>query len=270
MSKILSVKKIKFVQYLLEEIDQLFEKVKLQNDEDATNEFLNSKTNISLIIFIYSCLNNQQNFAYNIYNNLYMNNYINNLFNLTDYKGFRDDERIKYGLVIFNTYYYFLYNYTNFSLDRYSIDENYYINQVQLYLYNTENEDGNKIEYEDLPSFEKAFTDNIMNNIVTLKDLKSDLLPSQESIENIDESNLIQYNSSINNILFVCIPDIIDILQEVIENDFIQFYISFKQNIMPYHHDFKNNIQLQNEFIDFFEKDFEKDFFELLIDITNK
>ena len=45
---------------------------------------------------------------------------------------------------------------------------------IQLYLYNTENEDGNKTEYEDLSSIEKLYTDNLMNRIREIKTIQAD------------------------------------------------------------------------------------------------
>lgn len=187
----------------------------------------------------------------------------------------RDDEGVMANNAVLLIYFYMILNHTTFSLsDEFLFKADQFVDKM-TYLYNTENEDGNKIEYEDLPQKEKIFTDMIMNNIQELytikkevmsKDNHVDFLTTIEDVKKYDSNDIINYLQDSINIIFNCYSDAISVSVECMIETFKTYLVIYTENYLNNDIDVAKDINYRQYFLEFLTNDL---YHEFMINITD-
>jgi hypothetical protein len=217
---------------------------------------------IKIFLSIYSIVLGGQNFAFDLIDTMKMVLYWHSFYELKD-NNKRNDEGIADNVAVVLIYYYFIFNHTDFTLSNEFLFQALECTKQQLYNYNTENEDGNKTEYEDLPQLEKIYTDNIMNNISTLQTLQKSISSSIAQPSDISETNstdLLNYLQETTNILTQCFPEL---LEHSVEQMFttIQTYTGFYvENYLDSDAESLVDMDYKRKFINFFSDELFHDF----------
>jgi hypothetical protein len=187
----------------------------------------------------------------------------------------RDDEGVMANNAILLLYYYMIFNHTTFTLgDEFLFQADQFIDKI-TYLYNTENEDGNKIEYDDLPQKEKIYTDMIMNHIQELYNIKKDVmevdghvdfLTSIADIKKYNNNDVVNYLQDSINILFNCYSDAISVAVECMIETFKTYLVIYTENYLDNDIDVAKDIHYKQHFLEFLTNDL---YHEFMINITD-
>jgi hypothetical protein len=187
----------------------------------------------------------------------------------------RDDEGVMSNTAVLLLYYYMIFNHTTFNLsDEFIFQADQFIDK-QTYLYNTENEDGNKIEYEDLPQKEKLYTDEIMNHIQQLYAVKKevleigghvDFLTSVNDVKKYNNNDLINYLQDSINILFNSYSDVISVGVECMIETFKTYLVIYTENYLDNDIDVAKDLEYRQHFLEFMTNDL---YHEFMINVTD-
>jgi hypothetical protein len=187
----------------------------------------------------------------------------------------RDDEGVMSNTAVLLLYYYMIFNHTTFNLsDEFIFQADQFIDK-QTYLYNTENEDGNKIEYEDLPQKEKLYTDEIMNHIQQLYAVKKevleidghvDFLTTIEDVKKYNNNDLINYLQDSINILFNSYSDVISVGVECMIETFKTYLVIYTENYLDNDIDVAKDLEYRQHFLEFMTNDL---YHEFMINVTD-
>ncbi len=150
---------------------------RLTDTDDSENilESFDMYQSLAIIITVYAINNNELDDAFYLATKVEPYNYFFNSLNFLTTQKIRDDERIIRVLASALYYCNIILRKTTFTLPDSLLFQFDKFIDLNTYLYNTENEDGNKTEYEDLSSIEKKYTDNIMDCVNDFYSFKKSL-----------------------------------------------------------------------------------------------
>ena len=243
------------------------------DDWEAELSFIDSRV-IMVFVSIYCIFYRDDSTVKNITKEIDTQLFFDSYYNFEINKK-RDDEGVMANNAILLIYYYMILNHTTFNLsDEFIFGADQFIDKM-TYLYNTENEDGNKIEYEDLPQKEKFFTDNIMNNIQALFKIKKDtmeldghvdFLTSVADVKKYDNNELINYLQDSINILFNCYTDVISVSVECMIETFKTYLVLYTENYLNNDLDVAKDLHYRQHFLEFMTNDL---YHEFMINVTD-
>jgi hypothetical protein len=217
---------------------------------------------MKIFLSLYSIILSNEDLAFDLVETFEPIKYWESFYDLKD-KNKRNDDGIEENIPVILLYYYFIYNQTSFQLsDQFMFLTHQFIAKNSYY-YNTENEDGNKTEYEDLPQVEKKYTDAIMDNINTLKDLKNALkhpINTVDDITLINSTDLLNYLQDSIGVMFSSFPEV---LEYALERMFqtVQLYTHFyTEHYFEQDYDLRSDPDYRKLFINFITDDIFHDF----------
>ncbi|MGL4758075.1 MAG: hypothetical protein ACRCXZ_01975 [Patescibacteria group bacterium] len=238
-------------------------------DEGVFNSY-DTLQSFMMFICIYAINNNQLNDAKYLIDQIDILNYFTNSENFLTSNKRRDDERV-FATLSTGLYYanYILKN-TTFSLSNKTLYEFDKFIDLNTYLYNTENEDGNKTEYEDLSSAEKKYTDNIMDNIKELYMFKKGLFEKTDGFKNNDDVNnyqltkIFQYCEESLYTLYDCLENCEEIaIENLLENAKTVIELYFQSDV--YKNEEIEDAQFKQTLVKFLTEDLTSSFYKKLI-----
>lgn len=217
---------------------------------------------LKVFLSLYSIILSNEDLAFDLVETFEPIHYWDSFYNLKD-KNKRNDDGIEENIPVILLYYYFIFNQTSFQLSDQFIFLTHQFIQKNSYYYNTENEDGNKTEYEDLPQVEKKYTDSIMDNINTLKFLKEELNQSIESVEDIKKINstdLHNYLQDSIGIMFSAYPEVLEFALERMFQTLQLYTHFFTEHYFEQDYENRTDPEYRKMFISFITDDIFHDF----------
>ena len=226
---------------LLDVADVFYENLQLQSknkESETVFEIFAMLQNIHMFINIYAINLDDELTADFCAEKIRVYDYLNMSLELTNDQNRRDDEAIYSNLAKTIYYLEYMFKHTTFKLsDTFLVQVDKFIN-TNTYLYNTENEDGNKVEYEDLSAVEKKYTDEIMNNIKELYSFKSSLFDlaktdgfkGESDIKNYNMADILNYCEDSIYTLANCFPKLEKIGPDSLVEDMkisVEVYLSY-------------------------------------------
>jgi hypothetical protein len=215
-----------------------------------------------MFISIYSIFKGSPIQAKTLSTEIELMNYFNIYYNMK-FNGRRDDELVEVNTASTIMYLYMIFNHTSFTIENQFLFDCYQFIEAQKYLYNTENEDGNKIEYEDLTTVEKQYTDKIMDQINQLYEVKKTLEKSTnyqkigniKILEKIDTNELINYIQDTTNILFKSYKNVIGVSIEHMFEILKTYTVLYVDEFINLDKDYLKSSNYKTDFVNFMGED---------------
>jgi hypothetical protein len=221
---------------------------------------------LGILISIYSIHNNELDDAFYLSTKVQPSTFFENSKNFLTSQKRRDDQRVVRTLASSLYYCNCILKHTTFTLPDallYQFDK---FIDLNTYLYNTENEDGNKTEYEDLSSIEKKYTDNIMDSVQDFYKFKSTLFDlnrvegfkSEDDVSKYPLTEVLNYIEDSVYTLYSCMEDIQDLAYEYLMDNLktvIELYFETQMDIDP---DLKD-IDYKKNILKFLTEDLEQE-----------
>jgi hypothetical protein len=242
MSQLNSKQKLDILFKLFDLSSHFLQRFQENQESESLVEGFDMYQSLGILISIYSIHNNELDDAFYLSTKVQPFTYFENSKNFFTPQKRRDDQRVIRTLAAALYYSNCILLNTTFTLPEQLLYQFDKLIDLNTYLYNTENEDGNKTEYEDLSSIEKKYTDNIMDSVQDFYKFKSTLFDlnkvegfkSDEDVRKYPLTEVLNYIEDSVFTLYSCMEDVQDLAYEYLMDNLktvIELYFETQMDI---------------------------------------